>query len=321
MKAERLIKILIILQHGETIKTRILANELGVSERTIHRDMESLSLVGIPIYSERGVAGGWRLVDGWKHKLSYLKEKEIISLFLPSPEKVISDLNLDVSIDELKQKLLLTAPGRVRKSAINLSERIHIDTSSWRDSQEHLKYMKLVQQAVMGDKKVIIDYEKANKEEKIYKIDPLGLVAKGNTWYLVAMNSQQEYRNYRVSRILDVKILDEKFNRPNEFVLADYWKDSKKRFIQNLPEYHVEVEVSQNIMNRIMFTGRFVRIINTTHDQRGNHWMSVSMSFPTEEEAINFILGFGNQIKVAHPLHLQEELKLRANEILALYSE
>src|SRR5699024_673081 len=306
MKAERLIKILLILQHGEMINTRTLANELGVSERTIHRDMESLSLVGIPVYSERGVAGGWRLVDDWKHKLSYLKEKEIISLFLPSSEKVIADLNLDLSIDELKQKLLLSVPDHVKESALKLSELIHIDTSPWRNSQEKMKYMDLVQQAVMGNKKLIIHYEKSNQEEKTYEIAPLGLVAKGNTWYLVATNEQKEYRNYRVSRILDVQELEERFNRPDDFVLADYWKDSKKKFIQSLPEFRVEVETSQHILNRIMFTGHFVRHVKSSSVQHENKWVPVSLSFPTEEEAINFILGFGNQMKVIDPLYLQD---------------
>src|SRR5690625_5789882 len=99
------------------ITTRKLAKDLEVSERTIHRDMESLSFIGIPVYSERGRAGGWRLVDRWKQSLSYLTEKEIISLFLPKPEKVITELNLDISVDELKQKLLLSVPEQIRKSA------------------------------------------------------------------------------------------------------------------------------------------------------------------------------------------------------------
>lgn len=321
MKAERLIKILLILQHGEMINTRTLANELGVSERTIHRDMESLSLVGIPVYSERGVAGGWRLVDDWKHKLSYLKEKEIISLFLPSSEKIIADLNLDMSIEELKQKLLLSVPDHVKKSAINLSERIHIDTSSWRNSQEKMKYMDLVQQAVMDSKKLIIHYEKSDQEEKTYEIDPLGLVAKGNTWYLVATNDKKEYRNYRVSRILDMQVLEEQFNRPDDFVLADYWKESKKKFVQSLPEFQVEVEASKHILNRIMFTGRFVRYVKISTVQNESKWIPVSLSFPTEEEAINFILGFGNQMKVIDPLYLQDELTRRAKEVLELYRE
>ena len=321
MKAERLIKILLILQHGEMINTRTLANELGVSERTIHRDMESLSLVGIPVYSERGVAGGWRLVDDWKHKLSYLKEKEIISLFLPSSEKIIADLNLDMSVDELKQKLLLSVPDHVKESAINLSERIHIDTSSWRNSQEKMKYMDLVQQAVMDSKKVTIHYEKGNRVEKTYEIDPLGLVAKGNTWYLVATNDKKEYRNYRVSRILGVQVLDEQFNRPDDFVLADYWKESKEKFIQSLPEFQVEVEASKHILNRIMFTGRFVRHVKNSTVQNESKWIPVSLSFPTEEEATNFILGFGNQMKVIDPLYLQDELTRRAKEVLELYRE
>src|SRR5699024_12854003 len=106
--------------------------DLDVSERTIHRDMESLSLIGIPVYSERGKNGGWRLIDRWKQSLSYLTEKEIISLFISTPEKIITELNLYISTDELKQKLILSVPEQIRKSATMISERIHIDTDTWR---------------------------------------------------------------------------------------------------------------------------------------------------------------------------------------------
>src|SRR5699024_6095851 len=136
--------------------------------------------------------------------------------------KIIADLNLDMSVDELKQKLLLSVPDHVKKSAINLSERIHIDTSSWRNSQEKMKYMDFVQQAVMDSKKVTIHYEKGNRVEKTYEIDPLGLVAKGNTWYLVATNDKKEYRNYRVSRILDVQVLDERSEEHTSELLSRF---------------------------------------------------------------------------------------------------
>ncbi len=320
MKAERLIKILILLQHGETTSTRTLAGELEVSERTIHRDMESLSVAGIPVFSERGKAGGWRLIDEWKNKLSWLTEKEIISLFLPASEKVLSDLNLNISTDEIKQKLLLSVPNHVRQNAANLWERIYIDTDTWHGSQQIIKSMETIQQAVMENKKVTMEYKKANNEMKTYIINPLGLVLKGSTWYLIAINSRNSYRNFRLSRIINFTVLEGSFTRPEGFILAQYWKESKKEFIQNLPAYQVEVEVSRQIINRIMFTGRFVRHLHESPKQPNSEWVQLSLEFPTEEEAINFILGFGNQIRVDSPVHLQSILAKKANEVLELYS-
>jgi predicted DNA-binding transcriptional regulator YafY len=259
MKVERMIKILLILQFGETITTPMLAKELEVSDRTVHRDIESLSKAGVPVYSERGKNGGWRLVDDWKHKLSWLKEKEVLSFFLPHAEKVLSDLNLDISREDLRKKLLLGLPEHSRKSAMNLWERIYIDLGTWRNTEASpTPNINVLQQAVMSDQIVIITYKKTNGESKEIKIRPLGLVAKGNTWYIIALNYNGEYRNYKVGRIMNATLLDEYFERPNSLILSKYWEESKKAFIQNLPEFEVKVSTSPTVVKRIMFTGRFV---------------------------------------------------------------
>jgi len=320
MKAERLIKILIILQQGETITTRRIANELEVSERTIHRDMESLSLIGIPVYSERGKNGGWRLVDRWKQSLSYLTEKEIISLFLPTPEKIITELNLEISVEDLKQKLLLSVPEQMKKSATSIWERIYIDTDTWRGSENDVSNLKFVQQAVMEDRKIKMQYKKGNGEERIYVLNPLGLVAKGSTWYMVAINSEGEYRNFKLSRTINLCLLEEHFIRPAEFILSNYWRNSKKQFIQALPEYEVEVKVSRSIIERIMFTDRFARLKQINNGQSNKKWIKAQLSFPTKEEAINFILGFGNQMKLVAPAELQYELIAKAKQVIQLYN-
>src|SRR5690625_1870029 len=165
MKSERLIKIIIKLQQGETVTTRRLANDLEVSERTIHRDMDSLSLIGIPVYSERGKNGGWRLVDRWKQSLSYLTEKEIISLFLPNSEKIITELQLGISEDELKNKLLLSVPEQIKKNATTIWERIYIDTDTWRGSKNNISDLNFIQQAVMKERKIKVHYKKVNGVE------------------------------------------------------------------------------------------------------------------------------------------------------------
>lgn len=319
MKSERLIKILIKLQQGGTVTTRRLANELEVSQRTIHRDMESLSLIGIPVYSERGKNGGWRLVDRWKQSLSYLTEKEIISLFLPTPEKIITELNIDISTKDLKQKLLLSVPDRMRKSASTIWERIYIDTDTWRGSENNKSELKFIQQAVMEERKIKIQYKKGNGEEGTYVLNPLGLVAKGSTWYVIAINREGKYRNFKLSRIINLCLLNEYFVRPDEFVLSNYWINSKKQFIQDLPEYEIEVKISGRIIERIVFTSRFVRVKQVDNKQLNSDWIKAKLSFPTREEAINFVLGFGNQMKLVAPAELRDELIIRAKQVIQLY--
>ncbi|ARI78989.1 helix-turn-helix transcriptional regulator [Halobacillus mangrovi] len=320
MKAERMIKILILLQYGETLSTPELANELEVSERTIHRDMESLSAAGIPVYSQRGKAGGWRLIDDWKQKLSWLKEKELQSLFLPPAEKILTDLDIDISSKEVKNKLLLSLPEHSRQQARSLWERIYVDMGTWKNTQTDITAaMETLQDVVMNEQKAKILYKKANGDEKESIIQPLGLVAKASTWYVVAMNENGDYRSYKVARIKQISKEEDYFERPADFDLASYWKNSKKTFAETLPNFSVEVKVSTSAYKRIMFTGRFVT--KTSEKGTEDGWAYVELTFQTEEEAVNFILGFGNQILVVSPKDLISKVTDRAKEVLTLYQE
>ncbi|ELK47702.1 YafY family protein [Halobacillus sp. BAB-2008] len=318
MRAERLIKILLLLQHGKIVSAREISKELEVSERTIYRDMEALSAAGIPIYSERGQAGGWRLVDNWKQKLSWLKEKEMLTLFLPHAEKIINDLGIGPSSKDTTEKLLLSLPEEIKQSAEKLWERVHVDMGTWRNTKIEINpAMKVMKEAVMNNKKVKIFYQKANLETKEYVIKPLGLVAKSSNWYVVSMNSHDEFRNYKITRITECDLMDEQFNRPCDFKLFEHWEEAKKQFVQSLPEFHVKVAVSSFALERIKFTGRFVQA--GAEKVRDHYWTELELTFNTEEEAVNFIVGFGNQVKVLSPLNFIDKVKDRAKAILGLY--
>ncbi|MED3656020.1 WYL domain-containing protein [Heyndrickxia sporothermodurans] len=177
--------------------------------------------------------------------------------------------------------------------------------------------LKTVQQAVWESKKLKIYYEQADGEQKERLIEPLGLVAKGNRWYLVASRNG-ELRNYRVSRIHTAKIEDETFRRPLDFNLEDYWEQSKKEFIQNLPQYDVQVELHPAIIKRINFTGKFVQFIKT-ENPNGDTWIQATLRFNDKQEAIEFILGFANKIKVISPKDLPSEVVSSAISVIKFY--
>jgi predicted DNA-binding transcriptional regulator YafY len=317
MRADRLISIILLLQNHGKMTTKALANELEVTERTIHRDMEALSVAGIPVLAERGKHGGWRLVDQYRTRLTGLKDSELKTLFLSPSFQLLSDLGITKDWKEARQKLLAALPNTLQSQADNLWNRIHIDIDPWKQSSQETTALSLLQQAIWEERKICIAYEKANKESSERIVEPLGLVAKGRTWYLVAV-SNQEIKNFRASRIKSVELLNETFIRPPHFQLAEYWTESKQSFVRNLPIFEVEVEASPSIMERLSFSGRFAQVVSKGSPNE-NGWIPVKLTFDTEQEAASYIIGFGDQIKILSPTSLIESVKAIGESVLLLY--
>ncbi|MED1863787.1 YafY family protein [Fictibacillus nanhaiensis] len=317
MRADRLLSILLLLQNQGKMTTKALAKELEVTERTIHRDMEALSVAGIPVLAERGKHGGWRLVDQYRTKLTGLKDSELKTLFLSPSFQLLSDLGITKDWKEARQKLLAALPNTLQTQTDNLWNRIHIDTDTWRQSSQETTALGLLQQAIWEERKIKIAYEKANKETSERTVEPLGLVAKGRTWYVIAV-SNKDIKNFRVSRIKSVELLNEVFIRPADFQLAEYWAESKLNFVQSLPVYEVEVVASPAIIQRLTFSGRFAQVMSTGAPNE-NGWFPVKLTFDTEQEAASYIIGFGDQMKIVYPTSVIESVKEIAESALFLY--
>ncbi|MBD7967545.1 helix-turn-helix transcriptional regulator [Paenibacillus gallinarum] len=317
MRADRLIRILLLLQSQERLTTKELAQQLEVTERTIHRDMEALSVAGIPVVARRGKYGGWQLMENYRTRLTGLKKEEIMSLFLSPSQQLLKDLGYLQDWTEAREKLIASIPKNLHSEVKDVTNRLHIDSTAWRPSIEVIQVFELLHQAVWDQHKIKIEYERADGTLVTRIVEPLGLVAKGNTWYVVAA-SEGEIRNYRASRVISAEKLDEPFERPDGFQLASYWQESKQQFIRSLPSYEAQVEVSPDILARLKFTGRFVKIADLKK-QEGS-WISVKLNFDTEEEAKSFILGFGNQIRVIQPLQLKEQVIQMARSIIDFYN-
>ncbi len=126
-----MLSILLLLQTNGRMTSRQLAEKLEVSERTIFRDMESLSMAGVPVFAERGSSGGWHLSEGYRTNLTGLKKDEIQSLLLMNPTGVLKDLGLDQDFDQAFLKLLAALPPSIRSDAEYVRQRIHIDGAGW----------------------------------------------------------------------------------------------------------------------------------------------------------------------------------------------
>ncbi|WP_044338586.1 helix-turn-helix transcriptional regulator [Rossellomorea aquimaris] len=318
MRGDRLVSILLLLQTHGQMTAKELSERLEVSERTIYRDMDALSGTGIPVVAERGKNGGWSLLEDYQTDLTGLKESEIRALFVSPSAHLLDDLGLSRTSEEARNKLIASLPSTYRENAKGVWNRIHIDTSSWRKQKERIASFEVIKEAIWTVNKLRITYQRADGNMDDRTVSPLGLVAKGDLWYLIATKENGDTRNYRASRIQSAVSLKETFTRPNDFNLAQYWNSSTQAFIKKLPSYEVKVEVNPSTLSRLTFTGRFARVLEIG-DRTKKDWIPVTLSFDTEEEAKGYLLGFADQVRVVEPDDLHQKILEMAEAAVSFY--
>lgn len=306
MRANRLLSILLLLQAHGRLTGRELAERLEISERTLHRDMEALSASGVPIFALRGSRGGWQLDEDWRTQVPGLDQAELHALLMAQP-RIIGDTRLAAAAERALNKLMAALPGSMRQQASSIRQRLFVDTTAWRGTTENLAMLPVVQEAVSRDLKLAFHYHKPNGEHSERIVDPLGLVAKGNTWYLVARTGER-FRTYRVSRMEAARVLDRACERPEDFDLAAYWKSSTQAFQEERKRYYVILRLAPSAARWIR-TWQFVSPIETPEDGDDAKWSTVKVQFDHEEEARYVVLGLGPNVEVLEPESLRKQLR------------
>jgi predicted DNA-binding transcriptional regulator YafY len=315
MRADRLLSILLLLQVHRRLTAGQLAARLEVSPRTIHRDMDALSAAGVPVYAERGAGGGWSLTEGFRTNATGLTEAEIRTLFLAGPSRLLADLGLEGAAEAALIKLLAALPSAHRRRAEDVRQRIHIDVAGWHPGEsDAVPALPTLQEAIWSERRLRLTYQPTGGEPRERQVDPLGLVARGSTWYLIAA-IDGEPRTYRVSRIVEAHLSAEPFVRPPDFDLAAHWEASKASFVGGLPRYVATVRVAPEVLPRLGFIGRFART-EPAAEPDPDGWTRVAFRFQFAEDAREVLLGFGPNAEVLDPPELQEAIVALARALV-----
>lgn len=312
MKASRLMSALMLLQAHGQLSSRELSERLEVSPRTVHRDMEALCIAGIPLTALRGAQGGWRLEKGWRTQVPGLDEPELRALLMTQP-RALGDPRLSAAAERAFGKLMAALPVSMRRQAEAMRERLHVDHTGWHPSSEDLSMLPIVQDAVARDCRLTFDYTRADGETAPRTVDPLGLVAKGSTWYLVAQ-AANGLRTYRVSRMQTVTVLATTFERPAKFSLSEYWKQSTEQLQQTRQSYEVTLLLDPQAARSI---SRWMQAVpaESGAEKIPEGWAALRMGFENEEQARFVTLGFGPRAKVLKPNQLRERILADARAI------
>ena len=270
--------------------------------RTVHRDMEALSAAGVPVFALRGAQGGWQLDQGWRTQVPGLDEAELRALLMSQP-RVIGDVRLAAAAESALGKLVASLPLAMRERAASIRQRLHVDTTGWRGTGENLAMLPVVQDAVARDRKLAIHYWKAGREMVERTVDPLGLVAKGTTWYLFA-RTPRGLRTYRVSRIVEAHLLDHASERPPNFDLAAAWKASTEQFQEGRGTFDATLRVEPR-------AAEWIKIWQMATVLGGpDPWVTMRVRFHHEEEACFVALGLGRRVEVVAPAKLKDRVQV-----------
>ncbi len=311
MRADRLLAIMLLLQTRGKMKAEKLAEELGVSRRTILRDIDALSISGVPIHAEGGHGGGIALDEGYRTNLTGLQEEEARTLFLASNESLLKQLKLGEAAERTLLKLTAALPARHQEAVQQFRQRILIDPTWWWQDAKSPTFWDALQQAVYEDRWVSATYERYDGTVAARTLQPYSLVAKSSIWYLIAKR-EQEFRIYRVTRLHELTLLDRHFERDPAYDLPTYWHDHQQQFVESMSEYAITLQVHPNRLPFVKWItpGRH-QVSEAAH---ADEWPTIHVQMESMELAKMLVFSLGSQAIVIEPASLYDAVLESARE-------
>lgn len=319
MKASRLLSILMLLQAHGRLTAPALARLLEVSTRTVLRDIDQLSAAGVPLWGARGRQGGFQLRDGWSTRLTGLTEPESQALLLGGLPGAATDLGLGAAAASARLKMVASLPVEWRAQAERVGMRLHIDPVEWYRSQETPVHLREVAEAVWHARHIVVRYEGWRGPTE-RTLEPLGLVLKAGTWYMVAcVRGRTEPRTYRLAAVQALQTPGTHFSRPGDFDLVRCWQASVVRFETGLQSFHAQVRVSARALGWLVNERTpFVRL-DESHQAVRPGWTLVRLSIESIEHGARRLLSLGAEVEVLAPPELRQRLLDELAAIRAQY--
>ena len=321
MRASRLVNLLLLLQARGGQTAAELAQELEVSVRTVHRDVEELSAAGVPIFAERGPTGGIRLVDGYRTRLTGMTAAEAEALFLSGLPGPAAQLGLGTVVAAAQLKVLAALPPELRSRASRLVQRFHLDPAGWYQADEAVPELVTLATAVWSGRRVMIGYERSGgRVDRV--IGPLGLVLKAGIWYVVAEVDGQ-IRTYRGSRVASAAIIDAAVDRPPDFDLASYWAETSAAYERDTPTVAIRVRVRVDQLWRLddAFGSGAVQAAESSDDPDIAGWRRLTMTVAYPDEAPGRLLSVGSDLEVLDPPEVRRQVAALAGRIVERYRD
>ncbi|MGW2693382.1 helix-turn-helix transcriptional regulator [Streptomyces sp. NPDC001296] len=322
MRAARLITMVLLLQSRTSMTAAELARELEVSERTVTRDAQALAEAGVPVYADRGRAGGYRLLGGYRTRLTGLARGEAEALFLSGVPGALREMGLADAASAARLKVSAALLPSLRDASRTAAQRFHLDAPAWFTDPKTPPLLPEVAEAVWDDRRITARYRRGAQEVE-RELEPYGLVLKAGVWYLCARATEAgAFRVYRVDRCTAVDPRPERFARDEDFDLPAFWAEQAERFARSLLRAEVVVRLSAEGVRRLPYavdpaSARAARAAADAPD--GHGWVTVTLPVESEDVAHAQLTALGPEVEVLSPPGLRALFARDARRIARLY--
>lgn len=300
MQMNRLFEIVYLLMEQKSISAKKLAEHFEVSERTIYRDVEKLCEAGIPIYTERGLGGGIRLMDDFvlnKSLLTMGEQNEILAslqglnaIHAPDVEPILSKL-----------AALFGKKG---------TSWVDVDFSNWGGGTKEREKFVLLKSAILQNRVITFEYYGARGEKTFRTVEPVKLWFKGQDWYLFAYcRSREDWRFFKVSRMKNLQATQENFDRQApENAFSELNQPYHPKML------HLKMKLDACMAFRVYDEYKDENIVKNPDGS-----FVVDMDFPEGEWVYSHVLSYGAAGEVLEPESLRQQIIQKLKEMLNRY--
>ncbi|WZL81095.1 YafY family protein [Vallitaleaceae bacterium 9-2] len=298
MQINRLFEIVYILLDKETVTSKELARRFEVSTRTIFRDVETLSAVGIPIYMKKGRGGGISLLP------NYILNKAVITN--DEKDEIVSSLKALKTIDfSSKADTLSKLDSLFGESD---TDWIEVDFSTWSNATNEAEVFHLLKEAILKKQVIGFSYASAKKQTISREVEPLKLCFKGGAWYLYGYcRLREDNRFFKLRRVRDLKVKPEHFKRKTPSQIFSKQEVFEEEFVT------LVLKLSKKMAYRVF--DEFEE-----YEEQSDGSYLVKIKYPKGEWIFQYIISFGHYCEVIEPKFIRQEIQKEFKKIMQLYT-
>ena len=307
--AARVLTVLELLQARSRLSGAELADRLEVDRRTVRRYVSALQELGVPVESESGRYGGYRLRPGYKLPPMMFTEEEALALTLSLVATTRMGLLSDAApaVDGALAKISRVLPDRLRGRVQAVQGALAFTPLRYSSASSNPTALLSISEAAQANRRVWLRYRTA-EEETQREIDPYGVVHHRGRWYVVGWcHLRNDVRMFRMDRVLALDARDETFAKPLDFDCAEFVIESLATIQFGWP-IEVFLELALGEARR-----RIAPDMGTLEEVRGG------VLFRTQADALDYMARFLVQLdcafRIEHPPELRDSVRRLARQI------